>query len=76
MSTGEIIEQLRAMPQAERRELVGEIWREFADSDYTLTAKQAAELDQRLADHKARPDDVVSWSAIKAATKTKYDPSS
>lgn len=72
MSAVEIIDQLRALPPAERRQVVEKIWDEFADRDLALTPKQADELDRRLADHQARPDDVVSWSEVKAANETKY----
>ncbi len=72
MSALEIIDQLRALPPGERRQVVERIWDEFADRDLELTPKQAAELDRRLADHEAHPDDVVLWSDIKAATEAKY----
>jgi putative addiction module component (TIGR02574 family) len=72
MSTGEIMAQLRVMAPAERREVVGKIWDEFADQDLALTPAQAAELDRRLAEHKARPADVISWNEIKTATKAKF----
>jgi putative addiction module component (TIGR02574 family) len=72
MSAVEIIDRLRALPPAERRLVVEKIWDEFADRDLGLTLKQAEELDRRLADHQARPDDLVSWSEIKAANEAKY----
>jgi putative addiction module component (TIGR02574 family) len=68
MSSLEILEQLRALPAEERRQVVNAILDEFPDADLTLTAEQAAELDRRLADHEANPEDVVSWDALKAAT--------
>jgi putative addiction module component (TIGR02574 family) len=72
MSAVEIIDQLRALPPAERREVVEKIWDEFADRDLELTPKQAAELDRRLDDHRANPNDVVPWNEIKIATETKH----
>jgi putative addiction module component (TIGR02574 family) len=72
MSTAEIMDQLRVMPAAERPEVVGKIWAEFADQDLGLTPVQAAELDRRLAEHQAHPADVVPWNEIKAATEAKY----
>jgi len=72
MSSVEIIDQLRAMPSAERREVIEKIWDEFADRDLELTPKQAAELDRRLAEHRADPNDVVPWNSVKAATEAKY----
>ena len=72
MSSVDIIDQLRAMPSAERREIFEKIWDEFADRDLELTPKQAAELDRRQAEHRAAPNDVVSWNRVKAATEAKY----
>jgi len=72
MSSVEIIDQIRAMPSAERREIIEKIWDEFADRELELTPKQAAELDRRLAEHRADPNDVVSWNRVKAATEAKY----
>lgn len=74
MSTGEILERLRALPPAERREIVAKIWDEFADRDFELTPAQAAELDRRMVDHEVRPEKVVSWDEIKSSTLTKYGP--
>jgi putative addiction module component (TIGR02574 family) len=72
MSSVEIIDQLRAMPSAERQEVIEKIWSEFADRDSELTTKQAAELDSRLAEHRAAPNDVVSWNRVKAAAEARY----
>ena len=72
MSAAEIIDQLRSMPPAERREIVEQIWDEFADQDLELTPAQAAELDHRLAEHQANPNEVVAWGDIKAATEAKF----
>ena len=48
---------------AERLLLVEELWDSIA-ADTPLTDAQRAELDRRLADHEANPDDVVSWEDI------------
>jgi putative addiction module component (TIGR02574 family) len=32
-----------------------------------LTEAQKTELDRRIADHEANPDDVVPWSEVKAS---------
>lgn len=71
MGSVEILEQLRALPAEERRQVVNAILEEFPDADLALTPDQAAELDRRLADHEVNPDDVVSWDALKAATNAK-----
>ena len=36
-----------------------------------LTEAQKTELDRRLADHLSNPNNVVSWSEVKAATLAK-----
>ncbi|HRE79545.1 MAG TPA: addiction module protein [Opitutaceae bacterium] len=56
----QIIDQLRAMAPMERREVVEKIWTEFADQDLELTPVQATELDRRLADYYANPNDVLA----------------
>ena len=37
-----------------------------------LTEEQGQELDRRLADHQANPDDVVPWEQIKAEALTRF----
>jgi putative addiction module component (TIGR02574 family) len=51
----------------ERIALVEEIWDSIAadSAAVPLTAPQRDELDHRLADHVANPDDVVSWDEVK-----------
>ena len=53
----------------ERLALVEELWDSIADSaaDLPLTDPQRAELDRRLAEHEAKPDDVVPWEDVKAS---------
>ena len=53
----------------ERLALLEELWDSIADSgaDLPLTDAQRAELDRRLAEHEARPDEVVPWEDVKAS---------
>jgi hypothetical protein len=66
MSKAEILEELRRMPEAERREVVELIEIEFGDFDDELTDEQKAELDRRAEKALAHPercrplDDVVA----------------
>ena len=66
MSRTEILDELRRMPEAERRELVETIELEFGDFDDELTPEQIAELDRRAERALAHPercrplDDVVA----------------
>jgi len=48
---------------AERLILVEELWDSIAAST-PITDAQRAELDRRLADHEANPEDVVSWEEV------------
>ena len=57
----------------ERLALVEELWDSIDESsgDLPLTDAQQAELDRRLAEHEANPDDVVPWEDIKASIDTR-----
>jgi putative addiction module component (TIGR02574 family) len=55
MSRTEILEELRRMPEPERRELVETIEMEFGGFDDTLTPEQIAELDRRAEDSLKNP---------------------
>lgn len=52
----------------DRLDLMNRIWDSLvAESDRSyLTDAQRNELERRLADHEATPDDVVSWDQVKA----------
>ena len=56
----------------DRLALVEEIWASICaeKSAFVLTAAQRAELDRRVADDVAFPDDVVPWEDVKAALLT------
>lgn len=53
----------------EKLSLVEEIWDSIAadSANVPLTEAQRRELDRRIADHEANPDEVVSWSEAKAS---------
>jgi len=55
----------------DRIALVEEIWATIcADPKaFPLTAGQRAELDRRVADDEAFPDEVIPWDEIKAAAR-------
>jgi putative addiction module component (TIGR02574 family) len=64
----QLLEQARRLSVEERIELVEAIWDSIATSNAAPppTDAQKAELDRRIADHEAHPDDVVPWNEIKA----------
>lgn len=55
----------------EKLTLVEEIWASICAEAQTfpLTDAQRAELDRRIADDDAFPDDVVAWDEVKAAVR-------
>jgi putative addiction module component (TIGR02574 family) len=57
----------------ERLALVEEIWATIcADAKaFPLTNAQRAELDRRVADDDAFPDDVVPWDEVKASVRSR-----
>lgn len=57
----------------DRLALVEEIWASIcADAaDFPLTDAQRAELDRRVADDDAFPDDVIPWDEIKASVRAR-----
>ncbi len=57
----------------ERLALVDEIWASVcADAaKFPLTEAQRAELDRRVADDNAFPDDVVPWAEVKASIRAR-----
>lgn len=58
----------------ERLALVEELWDSIAEdrAAVPLTGAQRAELDRRLAEHEAHPDDVVSWEEVKTSINTRF----
>jgi len=53
----------------ERLTLVEELWDSIAadSAAVPLTEAQRAELDRRIAEHEANPDDVVPWEEVKSS---------
>jgi putative addiction module component (TIGR02574 family) len=57
----------------ERLALVEALWDSIAEStgELPLTEAQQAELDRRLAEHEAHPDDVVPWEDVKTSIEAR-----
>lgn len=72
MSGTEILEQIRSLPEAERRELFERIESEFAGWDDSLTPEQTAELDRRLAEFEKNPHDGIAWEQVQADLKKRF----
>jgi len=64
------LEALRRLPVAERLQLVEELWDSIAaeapDDAFPITPEVAAELDRRLAEHRADPDATRPWEEVRA----------
>ena len=69
----QLLQQARVLDIDEQIELVEAIWDGIVSRGAapSLTEAQKMELDLRLADHLANPNDVVSWSEVKAAALAK-----
>jgi putative addiction module component (TIGR02574 family) len=64
---------IRTMNIDDRIRLVQAIWDEIAADRESaeLTEEQREELDRRLADDEANPEDVVPWETIKAEARSR-----
>ncbi len=64
-----LLEQARQLSVEEQLELVEALWDDLAERNTVMlpTAAQKLELDRRLLDHEANPDDSVSWDEVKAS---------
>lgn len=65
-SAAQILEQIRNLPEVERREVGERIQEEYLDFDDELTPEQAAELDRRLADFEKNPREGIPWEQVEA----------
>lgn len=57
----------------QKRDIVADLMDEVSledddSSDSVLSAAQKADLDRRIADSRANPDDWISWEEVKAAS--------
>jgi putative addiction module component (TIGR02574 family) len=62
------LQALFKLSPAERIELAEDLWDSVAleAAGKPLTAYEIAEIETRLAEHRARPLDVVPWNSVKA----------
>jgi putative addiction module component (TIGR02574 family) len=68
-----LFDQVRNLPLEEQLELVEALWDSIGHRNAVPgpTDAQNAELDRRLADHAANPEDVVPWDEVKDAALTR-----
>jgi putative addiction module component (TIGR02574 family) len=64
----QLVQQARVLDIDEQIELVEAIWDGIVGRGAAPgpTKAQLSELDQRLADHLAHPNDVIPWNEVKA----------
>jgi putative addiction module component (TIGR02574 family) len=67
-----LFDQVRELSVEEQLELVEALWDSIVGRNAVPgpTSSQKAELDRRLADHAANPDDVVPWDEVKDSALT------
>ena len=72
MSKAEILEEIRRMPEAERRELVETIELEFGDFDDQLTTGQKEELDRRAEEFRKNPRDGIPFEQVREEARKRF----
>lgn len=65
----QLLSQAQQLSVEDQLELVEALWDSIAERNAVPgpTDAQKAELDRRLAEHEANPEDVVPWSEVKAS---------
>jgi putative addiction module component (TIGR02574 family) len=68
-----LLEQAKLLDVDEQIELVEAIWNGIVNRDAapSITDAQKDELDYRLTDYLANPNDVLSWDEVKASAYAK-----
>jgi putative addiction module component (TIGR02574 family) len=71
MDIAATLKEITTLSVEERIRLVQIIWDSIAAEqlDIELTQAQQQELDRRIVDYEANPNDVLTWEEIKASVK-------
>jgi putative addiction module component (TIGR02574 family) len=74
MNATEILEAAKALPKEERIKLAQDFWEIIVEDGYDpdLTPELAAELDRRIAEFEANPDEGIPWEQVKAEMKQRF----
>lgn len=66
-----LLDEVRQLSVEDQLVLVEALWDEIAKHNAVppLTPTQKTELDRRVTDHEAHPDNVVSWDEVKASAR-------
>jgi putative addiction module component (TIGR02574 family) len=77
VSAAEILEQIRNLNPADRRNLVGQVWSEFGDdlegAGDDLTPAQIAELEERAERLRRHPERGIPWQTVRAELKDRLE---
>ena len=59
----------------EKLAVIRELWDSFPidSAEIPLTNAQREELDRRIADHEANPQDVVPWAEVRESVRSRID---
>jgi putative addiction module component (TIGR02574 family) len=73
MNLSVTLAEIKGLSIDDRIRLVQAIWDsiEAESEQLTITESQKQELSRRMADHKANPDAVISWEAVKAQAQAR-----
>jgi putative addiction module component (TIGR02574 family) len=76
MDLQSVLVETDSWPVEDRIQLMHELWDRLVDQgcEPELSEEQKAELDRRIAEDDAAPDDVVSWEEVKAQALARIRP--
>jgi hypothetical protein len=67
VSATEILEQIRRLPENERREVAGQILEEFGILDDGLTSEQIEEAERRADRLSGNPESGIPWEQVRVS---------
>ena len=69
----ELLKTIMKLTPVERVALMGAIWDSLKEHELPpLTSEQEQELERRIAEHRAHPEDAIPWETVKAELKKRY----
>jgi putative addiction module component (TIGR02574 family) len=73
MTIDALLEQVKALPMAERIEFARRVWDDVNEIvESAPTTEESAEIDWRLQEHIESPSDLVPWEEAKSRLDAKY----
>ena len=66
-------DQIMRLPTEEKIDLVMDVWNSISSDEFPpLTEEQKAELDRRLAEYEAHPEQALPWDEVYARLQARY----